>query len=228
MLSMQQILLLLLAALPYFALIVWLLITRKTAQFSFSSMFLGVLDIAVALAGGGVVLLLIVGNFPQTNSTLTNSFLIGVFAGITAAALVVGEFFRYMVLRKERNSSQDEKGALPGLSFGVGVSLGEYAFFVVMTVMNQDFKVSIDMAIMLMVDIMIQLLISFVAYELIKNNNFACFAVGGLYYLSLFLLVAFSSSTVLTIVTKVIVLGVAIGLLIAYLPSRKNRGVIEG
>ena len=60
------------------------------------------------------------------------------------------------------------------------------------------------------------------------DNNFACFAVGGLYYLSLFLLVAFSSSTVLTIVTKVIVLGVAIGLLIAYLPGRKNRGVIEG
>lgn len=220
MLSVQQILLLALAALPYVLGAVWVIFARRTADFSLSMVFLGLFDIVIAFGGAAISLMIIIGAFPQTNSTLSDSFLIGVFAVMMAVALVVGEFFRYLILRP---SEKNDKPALAGLSFGVGVSLGEYAFFVVMSVMNQDYSISVDMAIMLLIDILIQLGISYVAYELIKQNNFAFIAVGGLYYLSMFLLMAFNSSVVLTIAAKAIVFLIVGGLFIAYLPNFKNR-----
>lgn len=219
MLTVQQMLLLALAALPYIGVLAWLLISHRTKEFSLSGVFLGLFDIVIALGAGVVALLIIIGSFPQTNSTLTNSFLVGVFAAMMGVALVVGEFFRYMILKP---NEKEEKSPLAGLSFGVGVSLGEYIFFVVMTVMNQDYTITIDMTLMLLADILIQLGISVVAYELIRQNNFAFIAVGGLYYLSMFLLMVLNTSTVLTVAAKVIVLGIVIALFIAYLPGKKR------
>lgn len=219
MITIEQIAFLTIALLPYLCVFAWAVAKKKTKEFSFSCVLLGIFDIVIAIGAGIIALLIIIGSFPQTNSTLTNSFLVGVFAIIMAVALVVGEFFRYMILKP---SNKEEKPALAGLSFGIGISLGEYAFFAAMTVMNQDYSITFDMALMLMADILIQFGISYVAYELIKQDNFAFAAVGGIYYLSMFLLMALNSSTVLTVATKVIVLGIVVALFIAYHPTRRK------
>lgn len=220
MLSMQQILMLLLAAVPYLGVIIFLIFTRRLKEFSLTTVFLGLFGFAIALGAGIVGGFLVISAYPQTNSTLTESFLIGVFAVVMGVALIAGELFRFLILR---SPEKEERSRLAGLAYGVGFSLGEYIFFVVMSVMSQESILSLDMALMLLADIVIELGISIVAYELIRQNNYASFAVGGLYYLSLFLLMALNSSIVLNIAAKVIVLIVVIALLIAYLPDNKKH-----
>ncbi len=220
MFSMQQFLFLLLAAVPYIALLIYLLITKRIKDLSISYLFLGAVGIVLSFGVGIVALLVIIGAYPQTNSSLSEGFLTGVFAAMMAVALLAGEFFRYLILKP---SSGEEKPYLCGLSYGIGFSLGEYVFFLIMKFMNSDYSITFDMSLMLLIDIVIQLGISFVAYELIKQNNFASFAVGGLYYLSLFLLVALNSSIILNISAKVLVLIVTGALFFAYLPTRNQR-----
>ena len=219
MLSLQQILMFVLAALPLLVVVLLAFIFGRIKEFSVSMVFLGIFDIVVALGGGIAVLMVIVSTFPQTNSTITKSFLIGALAAMLAVALIVGEFFRYLILR---SSDKNEKSSLSGICFGFGIALGEYFAFIAMSVLNSEYKISLDMTIILMVDIVMQLCISYVAYKLIQQNNFAFIAVGGLYYLSLFILMAFSGSSILMIASKVLAFLIAIGLFVAYLPGKKQ------
>lgn len=215
---MNQILLYALAAVPFICVFLLLLVLRRIDEFPFGTIFLGLLGIVIAFGSGIISLFAVINYFPQTNSTLSDSFLIGVFAVIMAVACIVGEFFRYMVLK---TSQKEERPALSGLAYGVGMALGEYIFFIAMSVMNVDYKIGLDMVLMLLVDIIIQIGISFVAFELIKQDNIAFAPVGGMYYLSLFLLMALNGSTVLNIVAKAVVLIITGALTIVFWPSKR-------
>lgn len=220
--NIEQILLLCLSALPYVAVFVYLMISGKIKEFSFSTLCLGAFDILLAVAVGAVGGFLIITGYPQTGSTLSNSYLIGLLAAFLGIALIAGEGFRILMLK--RNAQSDESNSsVAGLAFGVGCSLGEFIFFAAVAIMNWGEYIRFDSAMLIMVDVLIQILVSIAAYELIKQGNFASVAVGGVYYLSLFFAYVFSSSIVLNIVSRVVMLGIAVALAITFLPERQKN-----
>lgn len=219
--SLNQILYILLGAAPYLLVLVYLLIFKKTKQFSISAVFLGLLGIVVAVAAGGFAGVLVILNYPQTGSSLNNGFLIGVLALTVGVAMVVGEAIRYAVVSKYLK--EDEQKRLVGLAYGVGFSFGEFLIYLVPVILNWGSYATLDSSIIIAVDVGIQLMISIAAYELIKQQNFASFAVGALYYVSFFLTYILHNSVVLNIGAKAIVFIIAAALLYAFIPKKSER-----
>ena len=219
--DLKQILLLLLAALPYVLLLLFVLIGKKTREFRFSDVLMGCFGILIALGAGVIGGFAIITNYPQTASTVSDSFLTTVLAVMLGIALAGGELFRYMVLKKPKNG--EDRPALSGLAFGAGFSLGEFAFFAAMAVLNWGSFLTVDASLMVMVDIVIQLALSIAAYELIKQENFAAIAVGALYYVSFFLAYVLNNSIVLNIALKVIILAISIALAFTFIPKKNTE-----
>ena len=215
--DIQQVLLLLLCGLPYIAIALFLVISRKANQFRMSDVFLGFFGIAVGLGLGIVGAVLIITAYPQTNATISNSFLGTVLAVMLGVALLGGEFFRYISLKPSKD--QQSRTSLSGLAFGVGFSLGEFVFFVAIVLMNWGKFLTMDAALMILVDVIIQLAISIAAYELIKNENAASILVGTPYFLSLFLTYALHGSVILNVTQKVIFLIIALMLAFTFMPK---------
>ncbi len=216
----QQVLLLLLCGLPYIAIALFLVISRKTSQFHLSDVFLGFFGIAVALGLGIVGAVLIITAYPQTNATISNSFLSMVLAVMLGVALLGGEFFRYISLKSSKD--QQSRTSLSGLAFGVGFSLGEFVFFVAIVLMNWGGFLSIDAALMILVDVIIQLSLSIAAYELIKNENAASIFIGAPYFLSLFLTYVLHNSVILNVAQKVLFLIIALMLAFTFMPKKNT------
>lgn len=221
--NLQQVLLLLLGALPYVAVFLYVVIAKKTSEFRFSDLLLGLFGILVSVGVGAVGGFLIISNYPQTGSTINDSFLTTVLAVMLAIALVGGECFRYMVLKKSK--SGDERPALSGLAFGVGFSMGEFVFFAAMAIMNWGTFLTIDAALMIMVDVVIELAVSVAAYELIKQENAASIAVGALYFLSFFMAYVLNNSVILNVALKIIILGISLALAFTFIPKKKTEEV---
>ncbi len=222
--QLTQILYILIAGLPYIAILGYLLFGKNTNKFPFSTVLLGLMGIVLAVLFGGIFAVLIIVNFPQTSSTLTNSYLYGVWALMMLIAMLIGEGFRYMILRPEKNA--DEKSELSGLAFGIGFSLGEFAFFVGSSVFTEN-PMALDGAIIVAVDIIIQLVLSVAAYQLIKQNNFGFIAISGLYFVSLIAMLVLNNSTILNIGFKALLFIVSFILLYTFTPSKtqyKTKG----
>ena len=96
--DLKQVSLLLLGALPYIAVLLFVLIGKKTKEFRFSDVLLGCFGILLALGVGAVGGFIIITNYPQTASSVSESFLITVLAVVLAIAMVGGELFRFLVL----------------------------------------------------------------------------------------------------------------------------------
>ena len=220
--DIKQILYLLLAASPYIAIFLFVLIGKKTKEFHLSDVLLGCFGILIALGAGAVGGFMIITNYPQTASSVNDSFLTSVLAVMLGIALIAGELFRYMALKKSKTG--EERSPLSGLAFGIGFSLGEFAFFVAIAVTNWGSFLSADASLMILVDVLIQLALSIAAYELIKQENFAAIAVGALYYASFFMAYVLNNSPVLNIALKAIILAISIALAFTFIP-KKNTGV---
>lgn len=216
----EQVLFLLLGALPYIAIFLFLIISKKFVQFHLSDVFLGLFGIAISFGVGIVGALFIITTYPQTSSSVTNSFLTTVLAVTLGLALIAGEAYRFISLKPSK--IQSSKTAFSGLAFGVGFSLGEFIFFVAIAIMNWGTVLSLDAALIVLADIVIQLSLSVAAYELIKQNNAASFVVGIPYYLTLFLSYALNGSVVLNIAQKVLILIISLVLLFTFFPKRNN------
>jgi len=221
--NLQQVLLLLLGALPYVAVFLYVVIAKKTKDFRFSDLLLGLFGILVSVGVGAVGGFLIISNYPQTGSTINDSFLTTVLAVMLVIALAGGECFRYMVFKKSKNG--EERPALSGLAFGVGFSMGEFVFFTAMAIMNWGTFLSLDAALMILADVVIEIAVSVAAYELIKQENAASIAVGALYFLSFFMAYVLNNSVVLNIAFKVIILGISLALAFALLPKKNTEEV---
>ncbi len=218
--ELQQILLLLLGALPYIAVLLFLVISKKTAQFQLSDVFLGFFGIVISMGLGIIGAILIITTYPQTNATISDSFLSAVLAVMLAVALLGGEFFRYISLKSSKD--KQTRTELSGLAFGVGFSLGEFVFFVGIAMMNWGDFLSLDAALMILVDIVIQLALSVAAYELIKNENAASIFVGAPYFVSLFLTYALHGSVALNIAQKVLALIISLMLAFTFIPKKNS------
>ncbi len=217
--DLKEILLLLLGALPYIALLLYVVISGKTKEFHLADVFLGLFGILIALGVGAVGGFMIISSYPQTASTVSDSFLTTVLAVMLGIALLGGELFRYMVLKTPKNG--EERPSLSGLAFGVGFSLGEFAFFAAMAIMNWGTFLSVDASLMIAADIVIQLAVSIAAFELIKQENLASVAVGALYFISFFLAYVLNNSVVLNIAAKVIILIISLALAFTFVPKKK-------
>ena len=186
-------------------------------------LLLGLFGILVSVGVGAVGGFLIISNYPQTGSTINDSFLTTVLAVMLVIALAGGECFRYMVFKKSKNG--EERPALSGLAFGVGFSMGEFVFFTAMAIMNWGTFLSLDAALMILADVVIEIAVSVAAYELIKQENAASIAVGALYFLSFFMAYVLNNSVVLNIAFKVIILGISLALAFALLPKKNTEEV---
>lgn len=217
--DLKQILLLLLGASPYFAVLLYVVIDRKVKAFHFSDVILGFLGILISLGAGAVGGFMIITNYPQTGSTVTNSFLAGMLAVMLCIALLGGELFRYFALKTSK--SGEKRSELSGLAFGVGFSLGEFIFFAALAIMNWGTFLGLDASLMIITDVIIQLAVSLAAFELIKQENIASIAVGALYFLSFFMAYILNNSPVLNIALKVIILCVSLALAFAFSPKKK-------
>ena len=218
--SAHQILSILLGAVPYLIVLIWILAAKRWHEISLSSILLGLFGIAIAVALGGIAGLLLILYNPHTASSLNSSFLIGVLAASVGVAMVAGEMFRYYIVRRSLAAQRQEH--LVSLAYGIGFSLGEFFVFVVPLVMHWGKLAAWDASVMIAVDISIQIMVSIAAYELIRQGNFAFIAVGGLYYFSFFMSYVLYDAVILKIAMKVIVFGIALALMIVFHPTKKE------
>ncbi len=216
----QQVLSILLGALPYFIVLIWLTFARRWRDISLTSVLLGAFGIVVAVALGAIVGLLLILYNPHTGSTVNDSFLIGVLAASVAVAMIVGEMFRYYIVK--RSIGSDRREPLVSLAYGVGFSLGEFLVYLVPLLVNWGKLASWDASAIIAVDVTIQIMVSVSCYELIRQSNFAFIAVGGLYYLSFFMSYVLHDTVILNIAAKVIVFGIALALMIVFHPTARE------
>lgn len=217
---MQVALSILLAMAPYLAVVIYLLIKKKISQLKFSDIIVGFGGILCAVAAGAVIGTLIIMNYPQTGSSISNSFLITVLGVSLIGVLIVGEALRYGLAHRVLQNKTHRP--LVGLSYGIGFSFGEFLIYLVPLLMNRGDYISWDAAALIAVDVSMQILLSISCYELIKQNNFAFIAVGGLYYLSFFLSYVLHNATALNIAAKVVGLIIAVVLAVVLAP-RENQ-----
>lgn len=216
----MQFVYLLLALLPYISVLVCLFVFHKVSEFSVSTMFMGLIGVAASVALGALAGFVILINFPQTGSTVTNGFMTGVLAVMVAVALIVGEILRYLIVTK--TIKEGKSGLMTAIAYGVGFSLGEFMIFLIPALMHWGNYLKLDAALVILADVIIEISVSIAAYELISQQNFAFIAIGSLYYLSFFLSYALHGSVVLNISAKVIILIISIALLVTFFPNRKE------